>query len=74
MSASGVSLARISAYLEDMDISSQKGKKTWRKKPGNVALQKTFVENYLEYKQIKNKGQLDIYQMMGNHEAIICPN
>ena len=41
---------------------------------GNVVLQKTFVENYMEHKQIKNKGQLDIYQMMGNHEAIIFPD
>ncbi|MCI9581299.1 MAG: hypothetical protein HFF34_08000 [Oscillospiraceae bacterium] len=31
MAASGVSLARISAYLEDMDIPSPKGKKTWSK-------------------------------------------
>lgn len=85
MSASGVSLARISAYLEDMEIPSPRGKKTWSKETlrkilnnekytGNVVLQKTFVENYLEHKQIKNKGQLDIYQMMGKHEAIICPD
>ena len=31
MAASGVSLARISAYLEDMDIPLPKGKKTWSK-------------------------------------------
>lgn len=85
MSASGTSLARISAYLEDMDIPSPRGKKTWSKETlrkilnnekytGNVVLQKTFIENHLEHKQIKNKGQLDIYQMMGNHEAIICPD
>lgn len=85
MSASGASLARISAYLEDMDIPSPRGKKTWSKETlrkilnnekyiGNVVLQKTFVENYMEHKQIKNKGQLDIYQMMGNHEAIIFPD
>lgn len=68
MAASGVSLARISAYLEDMDIPSPKGKKTWSKETlrkilnnekytGNVALHKTFVENYLEYKQIKNQDR-----------------
>ena len=82
MAASGVSLARISAYLEDMGIPSPNGKKAWSKETlrkilnnekyaGNVVLQKTFVENYLEHKQIKNKGQLDTYQIMGNHEAII---
>lgn len=84
MAASGVSLARISAYLEDRGTPSPRGKKTWSKETlrkilnnekyiGSVVLQKTFVENYLEHKQIKNKGQLDTYQMMGNHEAIICP-
>ena len=84
MAASGVSLARISAYLEDMGILSPKGKKVWSKETlwkilsnekykGCVKLQKTFVDNYLEHKQIKNKGQLDTYQIMGNHEAIICP-
>ena len=85
MSASGVSLAGISAYLEDMEIPSPRGRKTWSKETlrkilnnekytGNVVLQKTFIENYREHKQVKNTGQLDIYQMMGNHEAIICPD
>lgn len=80
MAASGVSLARISAYLEDMGILSPKGKKVWSKETlrkilsnekykGYVKLQKTFVDNYLEHKQIKNRGQLDIYQIINNHEA-----
>ena len=82
MAASGVSFARISAYMEDMGIPSPKGKKAWSKETlrkilsnekykGCVKLQKTFVDNYLEHKQVKNKGQLDIYQINNNHEAII---
>ena len=68
--------------MEDMDIPSPKGKKAWSKETlrkilsnekykGCVKLQKTFVDNYLEHKQVKNKGQLDIYQINNNHEAII---
>ena len=82
MSASGDSLARISAHLEEMGIPSPRGKKVWSKETlrkilnnekykGSVTLQKTFVENYLEHKQIKNVGQLDIFQIDCNHKPII---
>lgn len=82
MSASGVSLAKISAHLEDMGIPSPRGKSVWSKETlrkilsnekykSRVTLQKTFVENYLEHKQIKNKGQFDIYQIDCNHRPII---
>ncbi len=82
MSASGVSLARISEHLEDMGIPTPRGKEVWSKETlrkilcnekykGYIILQKTFVENYLEHKQIKNEGQLDIYQISNNHAAII---
>ncbi len=83
MSASGASLARISAHLEDTGIPSPRGKKVWSKETlrkilnnekymGSVTLQKTFVENYLEHKQIKNRGQLDMFQTFCHHEPIIC--
>ena len=82
MSASGVSLASISTYLEDMGIPSPRGKSVWSKETlrkilsnekymGRVKLQKTFVENYLEHKQIKNRGQLDMFQAACHHEPII---
>ena len=75
MSVSGVSLARISAHLEDMGIPSPRGKSVWSKETlrkilknekyrGCVSLQKTFVENYLEHKQVKNMGQLDIHLLV----------
>lgn len=82
MSASGGSLARISAHLEEMGILSPRGKDVWSKETlrkilnnekykGSVTLQKIFVENYLEHKQIKNVGQLDIFQIDCNHKPII---
>ncbi len=82
MAALGVSFARISLQLEDMGVLSPRGKEVWSKETlrkilcnekyaGNVTLQKTFVENYLNHKQIKNIGQLDIYQINNNHEAIV---
>lgn len=82
MSASGVSLTRISAYLEDMGIPSPRGRDAWSKETlrkilsnekymGSVIVQKTFVKNYLEHKQIKNIGQLDMFQVAYNHEPII---
>ncbi len=82
MAALGVSLARISLQLEDMGVLSPRGKEVWSKETlrkilcnekyaGNVTLQKTFVENYLNHKQIKNIGQQDIYQINNNHEAIV---
>ena len=44
----------------------------WNEKyRGCVSLQKTFVENYLEHKQVKNIGQLDMFHVDFNHAAII---
>ncbi|MEY8317919.1 recombinase family protein [Oscillospiraceae bacterium 50-58] len=80
--AAGDSLGKISDALFLMDIPSPAGKEIWSKETlrkilsnekykGCVTLQKTFVENYLEHRQIKNKGQLDIYQIDCNHSPII---
>ena len=81
MAASGASLAKISSQLEDMGILSPRGKKIWSKETlrkilhnekytGSVILQKTFVENYLKHKQIKNDGQLEIFRITYNHDPI----
>ena len=82
MAALGVSLAKISAHLEGMGIPSPRGKSVWSKETlwkillnekykGCVTLQKTLDENYLEHRQIKNIGQLDMFYMDYNHAAII---
>ena len=38
---------------------------------GNALLQKTFVNNHLEKKQVKNRGELPQYYVEGTHAAII---
>ena len=40
---------------------------------GNALLQKTFVNNHLEKKQVKNRGELPQYYAEGTHDAIIDP-
>ena len=61
--AAGDSLGKISASLARMNVLSPTGKEVWSKETilkilnnekytGGVILQKTFVENYLEHKQI----------------------
>ena len=40
---------------------------------GNTLLQKTFVNNHLEKKQVKNRGELPQYYAEGTHDAIIDP-
>lgn len=82
MSAAGASLNQIAQRLKDLAIPSPRGKANWSRETlrkilhnekyyGNIRLQKTFVENYLEHKQVKNEGQLAIYLLERNHEAII---
>lgn len=82
MAEEGASLSKISAQLEDLDIPSPRGKRIWSKETlrrilnnekykGSVTLQKTFVANYLDHKQVKNIGQMDIYQIINNHNPII---
>jgi len=82
MSAARASLNQIAQRLKDLAIPSPRGKANWSRETlrkilhnekyyGNVRLQKTFVENYLEHKQVKNEGQLATYLLERNHEAII---
>ena len=62
--------------------SFSEGKETWsretlrkilknEKYTGSVILQKTYVKNFLEHKQVQNEGQLDLYQINNNHQPII---
>ncbi len=44
---------------------------TNEKYKGDALLQKTFTENYLEQKVVKNTGQLPQYYVENNHPAII---
>lgn len=40
---------------------------------GNALLQKTFVNNHLEKRQVKNRGEFPQYYAEGTHDAIIDP-
>lgn len=82
LSGEGTSLSQIALMLQEQGIPSPRGKAVWSKETlrkilcnekyrGSVVLQKTFVANFLNHKQIKNTGQKDRYEIVTNHEAII---
>ena len=82
MSKEGASLSQIAQALQQQDIPSPRGNTVWSRETlrkilcnekyfGSVILQKTFVANCLNHKQIKNSGQQDKYKIVGNHKPII---
>jgi len=82
MSREGASLSQIARTLQEQGIPSPRGKTVWSRETlrkilcnekyfGKVVLQKTFVANCLDHKQIKNTGQRDQYEIVGNHASII---
>ena len=82
LSGEGASLSQIAQKLQERGTPSPRGKAVWSKETlrkilhnekyrGSVVLQKTFVANFLNHKQIKNTGQKDRYEIVTNHEAII---
>ena len=73
---------KIKKYLEDNGVKTVTGKSEWststidrilrnERYAGNVMLQKTFTENVLTGKKVKNIGQKTKYIVENNHEAII---
>lgn len=82
MSREGASLSKIAQALQKQGIPSPRGKAIWSRETlrknlnnekyfGTVILQKTFVANYLNHKQIKNVGQRNQYVIANSHKAII---
>ena len=82
MSREGASLSKIAQALQKQGIPSPRGKAIWsgetlrkilnnEKYFGTVILQKTFVANCLNHRQIKNTGQQDQYKITNNHNTII---
>ncbi len=78
----GYGCRKIKSYLEKNDIKTATGKSEWststidrilsnEKYIGTVLSQKSYVENCLTHKQVKNNGELPMYLMENNHEAII---
>ena len=84
VSRNTVELLQIKKYLEESDIKTVTGKKVWsanviqqmlknEKYKGDMMLQKTFTEDYLNGIRKKNVGQRTRYYVKGSHLAIISP-
>ena len=82
MRAAGFSLGRISDWLYENGILSPTGKERWSRETiskilrnekyvGDVMLQKTFVDNLFEGKQVVNNGELERVLIRNNHQGII---
>ncbi len=78
----GYGCRKIKSYLEKNGIKTVTGKSEWststidrilsnEKYIGTVLSQKSYVENCLTHKQVKNNGELPMYLIENNHEAII---
>ncbi len=77
----GETMGSIAADLNERNIKGVRGGSwsqqrirdvvTNEKYLGNALLQKTFVNNHLEKKQVKNRGELPQYYAEGTHDAII---
>ena len=81
LSGEGASLSQIAQELQERGVLSPRGKAVWSRETlrkilhnekycGSVILQKTFVANCLEHKQVKNTEQEDQYEVVNNHDAI----
>lgn len=78
----GFGVRKIKKYLEENGIKTVTGKNVWststidrilsnEKYVGDVLMQKSFTENFLTGKRKKNEGELAMYFIENDHEAII---
>lgn len=78
----GLTLGQIKMYLESMDIKTVTGKDQWdtttiqkmlknEKYKGDTLLQKTFIEDFMTGRKIKNTGQRTQYFVSESHPAIV---
>lgn len=78
----GASVRAIKTSLESEGIPSSKGKHEWsvsaiqgilrnEKYCGDALLQKSFISDCISGKAVKNTGQLPMYLIRNNHDAII---
>jgi len=78
----GFGVRKIKKYLEENGIKTVTGKDVWststidrilsnEKYVGDVLMQKSFTKDFLTGKRKKNEGELAMYFIENNHEAII---
>lgn len=78
----GFGVRKIKKYLEENEIKTVTGKVVWststidrilsnEKYVGDVLMQKSFTEDFLTRKRKKNEGELAMYFIENDHEAII---
>lgn len=78
----GASLRMIKEYLEEKGVLNPSGDHRWNiaqigkilaneKYCGDVLMQKTFVQDCISKKVVKNTGQLPMYLIQNNHPAIV---
>ncbi len=78
----GFGVRKIKKYLEENGIKTVTGKDVWststidrilsnEKYVGDVLMQKSFTEDFLTGKRKKNEGELAMYFIENDHEAII---
>lgn len=78
----GLSFAQIKMYLESINIKTATGNENWdpstiqkmlknEKYKGDSRLQKTYVEDVMIGKKMKNNGQIQSYYVKNSHPAII---
>lgn len=78
----GFGVRKIKKYLEENGIKTVTGKDVWststidrilsnEKYVGDVLMQKSFTEDFLTGKRKKNEGELTMYFIENDHEAII---
>lgn len=78
----GLSLGKIKAYLESMEIKTVTGNNHWdtttiqkmlrnEKYKGDTMLQKTYTEDFMTGKKAKNVGQRNRYYVRNSHLAIV---
>lgn len=78
----GLSFGQIKAYLESMDIKTVTGNEHWdastiqkmlqnEKYKGDTRLQKTYTEDFMTGKKVRNTGQRHSYYVSNSHVAII---
>ena len=78
----GWGVRKIKKYLEENGIKTVTGKDVWststidrilsnEKYVGDVLMQKSFTEDFLTGKRKKNEGEIDMYFIESDHEAIV---